>query len=122
MQRPRDRSEGRSEDHISRAEAFQPDPQLQLSEGRASGLQIALIAFACMLVVGMMIYGLNQPTSDGNVTASAPAAQTTGTAPPAPQTGEDGSRSARSARATADAATDETRRGGGRLEALVVQF
>ena len=61
---------------------------MQLSEGRASGLQIALIAFACILVVGMMVYGLNQPTSDGNVTASAPAAQTTGTAPPAPQTGD----------------------------------
>lgn len=70
---------------------IQPDPQLQLSEGRANGLQIAVIAFACALILGLMIYGLNQPISDGSVTASAPSPQTTGAAPPterpAPQSG-----------------------------------
>ena len=49
---------------------------------RVTGVQIA-----CALIIGMMIYGLNQPTSEGNLTGSAP--QTTGTGAPAtPQ--EDG--------------------------------
>ena len=99
MQRPQDRFDARSDDrpevrpgdHISRTEPIQPDPQLQRSEGRASGIQITLVAIACMLIVSLMIYGLNRPATE-NVTASAPPAQqTTGTAPPAaepaPQTG-----------------------------------
>ncbi len=77
-------------------EPVQADPQLQLSEGRASGLQIAVVAFACMLIVGITVYGLGRPSAtDGNIMASAPPAQeTTGAAPPAepapqpaPQTG-----------------------------------
>ncbi|MGD9921247.1 MAG: hypothetical protein AB7V13_07335 [Pseudorhodoplanes sp.] len=89
MERTRDQTTDRTEERISRTE-IQPDPQLQLSEGRASVLQIVLVAFACLLIVGMMIYGLNQPTSEGDATASAPPAQgTTATAPtaePAPPT------------------------------------
>jgi hypothetical protein len=77
-------------------EPVQADPQLQLSEGRASGLQIAVVAFVCMLIVGITVYGLGRPSAtDGNIMASSPPAQeTTGAAPaepaatqPAPQTG-----------------------------------
>ncbi len=79
-------------------EPAQADPQLQLSEGRASGLQIATVAFACMLIVGITVYGLGRPAAtDGDIMASAPSAQeeTTGAAAPAepaapqpaPQTG-----------------------------------
>jgi hypothetical protein len=65
-----------------------PDSEvpLRLTSGHASGLQITLAALACALIIGMMIYGLNQPTSEGNLTGSAP--QTTGTGAPAtPQAG-----------------------------------
>ncbi len=71
----------------------QADPQLQLSEGRASGLQIALVACACILVIGLTIFGLGRPApTDGDIMAGTPPAQeTTGAAPasePAPpQTG-----------------------------------
>lgn len=75
----------RPEERISQTE-IQPDPQLQLSQGRASGLQIAVVALATMLLLGVMVYGLGRPATDGSVTASAPPAQeTTGAA--APQTG-----------------------------------
>lgn len=102
MNRPKDRI---PEDHlveppqIVETELVQADPQLQLSEGRASGLQIAVVAFACMLIVGITVYGLGRPGSDGDIMAAAPSAQettgeTTGAAPagepaapPAPQTG-----------------------------------
>lgn len=62
---------------------------LRLTSGRASKLQITLAALACALILGMMIYGLNQPISEGSLTAAAPpASQTTGAAPSAaPQTG-----------------------------------
>jgi hypothetical protein len=63
---------------------FQPDPQLRLSEGRASGLQITIVALACTFILGLMIYGLNQPVTE-RIIASAPQAQTTGVAPTEPQ-------------------------------------
>lgn len=67
---------------------LQPDPQLRLSRGRASGMQIAIVTIACMLILGFMIYGLGRPATDGSVIAASPPAQeTTGAAPPAPQTG-----------------------------------
>jgi hypothetical protein len=69
---------------IPPAERTQPDPQLELSHGRASGLQIGLIALACLAVVALTMYGLGRPaTTDGDISASAPSAQTTGSAPPA---------------------------------------
>ena len=94
----------RPEDHVREPirerpvdpEPVQADPQLQASEGRASALQIAVVAFACMLIVGITVYGLGRPSAtDGDIMASAPPAQeTTGAAPaepaatqPAPQTG-----------------------------------
>jgi len=89
MNRPEDRTGEASLHRGPQAEAIQPDPQLQLSEGSANWLQIVLVAFGCMLVVGITIYGLGRPaTTDGNVLVSAPPAQeTTGAAQPAPQTG-----------------------------------
>jgi hypothetical protein len=96
MNRPDDHIAEPSRERIAEPELVQADPQLQLSEGRASGLQIAAVAFACMLIVGITVYGLGRPGTDGNIMASSPPAQeTTGAAAPAepaapqpaPQTG-----------------------------------
>jgi hypothetical protein len=80
----------RPDERIRGIDPIQPDPQLQLSQGRATGIQITLVAIACMLIVSLMIYGLNRPGAE-DITASAPpAAQTTGNGPgaePAAQTG-----------------------------------
>jgi hypothetical protein len=82
----------RPDERIRDIEPIQPDPQLQLSQGRATGIQITLVAIACMLIVSLMVYGLSRPTTE-NIAAPAPdAEQTTGSAPPAaapaaPQTG-----------------------------------
>lgn len=64
------------------AEKLQPDPQLKLSSGRANWLQMTLVAAACAFILGIMIYGLNQPAREGSVVASTPGgAETTGAAP-----------------------------------------
>lgn len=84
---------GPNADHAPQTRLVQADPQLQLSEGRASGLQIALVACACILIIGVTIFGLGRPApTDGDIMAGTPPAQeTTGAAPPAepaaPQTG-----------------------------------
>jgi hypothetical protein len=65
-------------------ELEQPDPQLALSTGRATALQIALTAIATILILGVMIYGLNRPLNEPGQIASAPPApgqETTGAAP-----------------------------------------
>ena len=67
---------------------LQPDPQLKLSQGRATWLQMTLVAAACALILGVMIYGLNQPVREGSVIASSPGgAETTGAAPQPEQSG-----------------------------------
>ena len=67
---------------------LQADPQLKLSEGRASWLQVTMVAAACALILGIMIYGLNQPVREGSIIAASPGgAETTGAAPRAEQTG-----------------------------------
>ena len=69
-------------------EDLQPDPQLQLSSGRASWMQMTMVGAACVLIVGLMIYGLNQPErGDASVASTSIGAGTTGTAPPPEQTG-----------------------------------
>lgn len=69
-------------------EDLQPDPQLKLSSGRANWLQMTLVAAACAFILGIMIYGLNQPVRDGNIVASGSGgAETTGAAPEQAQTG-----------------------------------
>ncbi len=80
---PEDRIAVPARDETLQSGPGQADPQLQLSEGRASGLQIAVVAFACMLIIGITIYGLGRPApTDGDIMASAPPAQeTTGAAP-----------------------------------------
>lgn len=87
MPRPQDPTDPRPAvqpgDHISRTEPIQPDPQLRLSEGRASGIQITLVAIACVLIVSLMIYGLNRPATEDVAASAPPAQQTTGAAPPA---------------------------------------
>lgn len=72
-------------DRIPPPEATEPDPQLQLSHGRAGLGQIALTAFVCVAVIGVTIYGLGRPSpTDGFQMASAPAdEETTGTGTPA---------------------------------------
>lgn len=68
--------------HTPTTEEFQPDPQLKLSSGRANWLQMTLVAAACAVILGITIYGLNQPVRDGGIVASSPGGQeTTGTAP-----------------------------------------
>lgn len=69
---------------------LQPDPQLKLSSGRANWLQMTLVAAACAFILGLMIYGLNQPEREGGIVASSPSGtETTGAAPQQkqPQTG-----------------------------------
>ena len=67
---------------------LQADPQLKLSEGRASWLQVTMVAAACALILGIMIYGLNQPVREGSIIAASPGgAETTGAAPQAEQSG-----------------------------------
>jgi hypothetical protein len=92
MTRPNENLAQPSHNPIPKPELAQADPQLQLSEGRASSLQIAVVAFACLLIIGITLYGLGRPaTTDGDLMVSAPPAQeTTGAAPAdtaAPQTG-----------------------------------
>ncbi|RKE73094.1 hypothetical protein [Pseudorhodoplanes sinuspersici] len=65
-------------------EELQPDPQLKLSSGRANWVQMTLVAAACALILGLTIYGLNQPERD---VASTPGTETTGAAPQQEQTG-----------------------------------
>ena len=67
---------------------LQPDPQLKLSQGRATWLQMTLVAAACAFILGIMIYGLNQPVREGSIIASSPGgAETTGAAPQTEQSG-----------------------------------
>lgn len=72
-------------------EDLQPDPQLKLSSGRASWLQMTLVAAACAFILGLMIYGLNQPEPESGIVASSPGGtETTAAAPqdvPKEQTG-----------------------------------
>ncbi|MFN3347475.1 hypothetical protein [Pseudorhodoplanes sp.] len=72
-------------DRIPPTEAAQPDPQLQLSHGRAGIGQVAMAAFVCVAVIGVTIYGLGRPSpTDGFQNASASAVEeTTGAATPA---------------------------------------
>jgi hypothetical protein len=58
-----------------------PDPQLSLSSGRASVLQIALTALGSIFIVALMIYGLNRPMNErGQIASAPPAPETTGAA------------------------------------------
>lgn len=70
------------------AELEQPDPQLSLSSGKASALQITLTAVAIAFILGVTVYGLNRPIPEPNeIAATSPAREnvqeTTGTAPQA---------------------------------------
>jgi hypothetical protein len=40
---------------------LEADPMLTLSEGKASGLQIASVALAIIAIVAVVAYGLSQP-------------------------------------------------------------
>jgi hypothetical protein len=73
-------------DAIREDRELQPDPELDLSGGRASGGQIAATAFAAALVVGLVIYGLNHQRDETAATGSEPA-QATAQAP-APPSGQ----------------------------------
>lgn len=60
----------------------QPDPQLSLSAGKASTLQVTLVTIGSIFILALMIYGLNRPLYEPSQTASAPPApETTGAAP-----------------------------------------
>ena len=64
------------------ADDLQADPLLKLSSGRASWMQMTMVAAACALVIGLMIYGLNQPEPESGIVASSPGGtETTAAAP-----------------------------------------
>jgi hypothetical protein len=78
-------------------EQQQPDPMLQMSTGgriRAGG--ISLVALAVVVIVGFVLYGLNDhPAGNGATSpapASAPAANSGAPTPTAPQNGPRNSR------------------------------
>ena len=60
---------------------LQPDPEL--AEGRAGGGRIALFAIAIVAILGVVFYGLNNPSIAPTSTA-----QTTTTAPATPPAGQ----------------------------------
>lgn len=63
---------------------LQADPELQVSEGRAKPAQIVLTAIGALAIIVLVLYGLNhQRDETERTTASAPATETTGAAPPA---------------------------------------
>jgi hypothetical protein len=82
-------------DPIAMDNRLQPDPELQLSGGRATPLQIASTILACLVVIAVVIYGLNSQRPEGGessattaASASSPAASNTpapGANPPAAQ-------------------------------------
>ncbi len=69
---------------------LQPDPQLKLSTGRANWMRITMVAAACAVILGLMIYGLNQPTQDGSTAATSPSGQQTTGAAPQPEQPQSG--------------------------------
>lgn len=64
---------------------LQPDPELALSEGKASRTQIIMVALASLIVLGLVLYGITQPDEGSEQVASQPTAATTGSAPSAEQ-------------------------------------
>jgi hypothetical protein len=64
---------------------LQPDPELALSEGRASRAQIFMVTLGALIVLSLVMYGITQPHNErGGQQAAAPApAATTGSAPSA---------------------------------------
>jgi hypothetical protein len=62
---------------------LQPDPELALSGGKASGMQKWAVALGSVLVVALVLYGLSQRPQESQTAAtpSAPPAETTGAAP-----------------------------------------
>lgn len=64
---------------------LQPDPELALSEGKASRAQIIMVALAALVVLGLVLYGITQPPKDAQTVAAPTPTQTTGAAPSAEQ-------------------------------------
>src|SRR5262245_47982197 len=63
---------------------LQADPELDLSEGRASMVQKSFTAIAAIAVIVLVLYGLtHQRDETQQETATAPTTQTSGAAPPA---------------------------------------
>jgi hypothetical protein len=60
---------------------LQPDPELALSSGRASRMQVWMVALAVIAIAGLVLYGLNQSPNTPQTAASPPPATTTGAAP-----------------------------------------
>jgi hypothetical protein len=60
---------------------LQPDPELALSGGEASGMQKWAVALAAAFIAGLVLYGLGQPHDESRTAAAPPAAGTTGSAP-----------------------------------------
>jgi hypothetical protein len=72
-----------SRDAIEQDRALQADPELDLSGGRASAIQIALVMIGSFAIIMLVLYGLN---SQHDETAANEPSQTATQAPPAAQT------------------------------------
>ena len=97
--RPRDRFVSKNSDapRLPPQESNQPDPLLQLSIGNRRGGAVALIALICIVIIGVVLYGLNGPTPETHkagapVTQSAPATagQSAPAGPPKAQADKNG--------------------------------
>lgn len=60
---------------------LQPDPELALSEGKASRSQIWMVTLGTLLVLGVVLYGVTQTSKESRIAATPPIAETTGAAP-----------------------------------------
>jgi hypothetical protein len=71
-----------SDDPIMEGRTMQADPQLRLSQGHATRPQVIAVTLGCVLIVGLMIYGLSREVPEKFMASSPPAgAATTGSAP-----------------------------------------
>jgi hypothetical protein len=80
-------------DRIARSESIegnedlglppQADPQLRLSRGRATRTQLTVVTLACLALLALVLYGMNQPVNDNVMTSTTQQSQqppqTTGT-------------------------------------------
>lgn len=79
-------------------ERAQPDPVLRLSFGRSGAGSVALVAAICVVILGVVLYGLNGPIRNEQTASAPPAASLASAAggksgpaiPSAPQTNNSG--------------------------------
>jgi hypothetical protein len=75
---------------ITQDNTLQPDPELRLSEGRATATQITITTIAALLILFVVMYGLNNQRPETVQPPTTTASETTsgGTATPQPAPGQ----------------------------------